>query len=52
MPLADASHPVAVPIPRDQGGIVSCVSSAAYYQRVTLTYPDGSTVDDFGSLGR
>jgi hypothetical protein len=33
-----ASNPVAIGIPGDASGVISCVAHAAYYQRVTLQW--------------
>ena len=46
-----SNNPVDVPIPRDQGGIVSCVSHAAYYQKVTLQWPGGGQTVVFEGTG-
>lgn len=46
-----ATNPVDVGIPRDQGGVVSCMSTAAYYQKVTIQWPNGGATVIFHGAG-
>lgn len=46
-----ATNPVDVGIPRDQADIVSCMSNAAYYQKVTIQWPSGGDTVIFKGTG-
>ena len=46
-----ATNPVDVRLPRDQAGIVSCMSNAEYYQKVTIQWPSGGDTVIFEGTG-
>ena len=46
-----ATNPVDVGIPRDQADIMSCMSNAAYYQKVTIQWPSGGDTVIFEGTG-